>query len=119
MAALPGGASSVGTTDEMKLQLNGFVMVEPRITIFSHGCQVDRCIASSGIDLARVGWTNGVPPPPWGELGQKEYVILCALASKADLPTRLRLSVPDEIKTYGAWFDFHDIDLPVLPAPLQ
>jgi hypothetical protein len=237
----PGGGSSVGTTDEMKLQLNGFVLVEPRITIFSHECQVDRCIASSGIDLARVGWTNGVSPPPWGaphtetisreapgsratfgfsapllsseapariahlrlyysirtvgkmadyeipdtskagtcslsaglvlrwsepeasgagvklrfvfardsgltqddlliietqkysftgpsggklaitrrEPGQKEYVILCALASKADLPTRLRLSVPDEIKTYGAWFDFHDIDLPVLPAPLQ
>ncbi len=237
----PGGGSSVGTTDEMKLQLNGFAMVEPRITIFSHECQVVRCIASSGIDLACVGWTNGVPPPPWGaphtqsisreapgsratfglsapllsaeaprriahlrlyysirtsdkmadyeipdtskagtcslsdglvlrwsepeadgvgvklrfvfardsgltqddlliietqkysftgpsgvklaitrrEPGPKEYVILCALASKADLPTRLRISVPGEITTYGAWFDFHDIDLPVLPAPLQ
>jgi hypothetical protein len=92
-------------------------LVEPCITIFSHGCQVDRCIETqkysftgpSGVKLAI---TRREPGP-------KEYVILCALASKADLPARLRISVPSEITTYGAWFNFHDIDLPVLPAPLQ
>jgi hypothetical protein len=236
-----GGEGSAGTTDEMTLQLNGSVMVEPRIAILTQRCQVDQCIASSGIDLASVGWTNGVPPPPWApphtrrgngegagsqinfgltapllsaaapariahlrfyyflktggkladyeipdtakagacslpdglalrwsapaasgagvnlrfvfardsgltrndltmieagkysiagpsgakltvtrrEPGQKEYAILCAVASKADLPARLRVRVPGDIKTYAAWIDFHDLELPVLPVPLQ
>ncbi|MEI6210836.1 MAG: hypothetical protein WCR06_04350 [bacterium] len=237
----PGGGSSPGAADEMTFQLNGSVMVEPHVAIISQGCQVDRCIASSGVDLANVGWTNNVPPPAWapphtwrinGEgtgsrnnfslgapllpaiapariahlrlnyylktggkladyeipdtskagacllsdglslrwsepqasgsgvnlsfvfaresgltqndltmleggkysisgvsgvklaaakssLSQKEYAIQCAIPAKADLPAKLRISVPGGITTYAASIDFHDIALPTLPPPWQ
>jgi hypothetical protein len=47
----------------------------------------------------------------------KEHVIQCVLASKENLPATLQVSVPSGIKTYAAWIDFHDIDVPILPAP--
>lgn len=229
-----------GSSDESTFMLYGEVMVEPRFPMINHGCQLQECMADSGLDLARTGWTTNSQPPPWAprharhaltvksetritfnedaplqsggfpgrianvrvyyclqafdrmgmleipdaakpgvhplpggltflwndpdlsgagarlscafvrkggltnsdkeilEAGKftisnpdgvplpfrrhytqgEQHLAECALASKQELPKAIQVSIPEGIKTYAGWIDFHDIAVPLLPAPL-